>query len=320
MDWNLQDTELLRSYLLGGLSEEETERLEHGMFEDDNLFDLCEAVEADLLAAYARGELTATDAERVQRRLVSYPGGRKRLALARSLNAMADDFPEVQPSQAPVVPFWRRVASSPRVEIRWAALAAAALLAVIGILWLSVPRLPQAGPPSSQAENNANKNSIAAPRPAPVTQEKPVAPMTETPAPKDLRTKPDRLVQRHERTVKTPERPEPLGVAITLSLIQFRGAEDVVEEFRIPSGQKRVKILLTSLEELEDHKSFHVTLRSKDQETVWKGGLTPKRLEHRPVLVFNVPAESLPSGRYEVTVTAGTDELTQYFDVVRETR
>src|ERR1700710_2428723 len=83
------DDELLRGYLLGELPEEEAERLERRLLAEDDLFELSEALEADLLAACARGELDATERERVLRRLASSPSGRERLALARALNAPA---------------------------------------------------------------------------------------------------------------------------------------------------------------------------------------------------------------------------------------
>src|SRR5262245_44273053 len=106
MHGDLRNTELLRSYLLGELPEEEVARLERRLIEDDELFDLCEAVEADLLAAADRGELTAVEKEQVRRRLASSPAGQRRFALARSLNTAAR---EPQRTMPPPLPFRNRV-------------------------------------------------------------------------------------------------------------------------------------------------------------------------------------------------------------------
>ena len=65
--------------------EEEADRLEQRLLAEDELFELAEAVEADLLAAADRGELTPAERERVQQRLAASPRGRERLALARVL-------------------------------------------------------------------------------------------------------------------------------------------------------------------------------------------------------------------------------------------
>jgi hypothetical protein len=132
---NPTDDELLRSYLLGDLPDDEADRLEGRLLAEDELFELAEAVEAELLAAGARGELAEGERERVLLRLASSPRGRERLALARSLLSAARD------PQAPaaVLPFQRRAAAPARPALRWAALAAA-LLAAAGLSWYALER------------------------------------------------------------------------------------------------------------------------------------------------------------------------------------
>src|SRR3569832_962282 len=100
MKSNSTDDELLRSYLLGQLPEDEADRLERRLLAEDELFELSEAVEADLLAEYAQGGLAPAERERVQRRLASSPQGRERLMLARSLSELAG-----RDRQTAVLPF-----------------------------------------------------------------------------------------------------------------------------------------------------------------------------------------------------------------------
>src|SRR6476469_5424992 len=123
------DDELLRGYLLGELPEEKAESLEGRLLAEDDLFELSEAVEADLLAACDRGELTSDEKERVLRRLAASPSGRERLALARALNALAGS-----PATAVVLPFARPASAPSRRTFQWAALAAGVLLAG-GLSW-----------------------------------------------------------------------------------------------------------------------------------------------------------------------------------------
>lgn len=103
-----QDDVLLRRYLLGELPEEETEAVEERLLHEDGLFELAEAVEGDLLAACARGELSQAEQERIQWRLASTPSGRSSLALAGDLTTVSKEFPAYRP-EAKVLPFPRRV-------------------------------------------------------------------------------------------------------------------------------------------------------------------------------------------------------------------
>ena len=343
MDGDLQDNELLRSYLLGRLAEEEAARLEGKLLEDDELFALCEAVEADLLAAYERGELVTADAEQVRNRLASSSAGRERLALARFLNAAARESRQKPASVLPfgrraapfqrlsnrwaalaaaresrqkpasVLPFGHRAAPFQRLSNRWAALAAAVLLVAVGA-WFAQSALQKDGPsqvpikiamPGSQAKTTA--------------PEQPAAPETRMPQVQPPQTKPDRAPDREERAATKPlERPEPLKAMFALSLATLRGAEDV-EEFRIPSDREIVEIQL-DLEGVEGRKPYHAIVRSKDNETVWeKGGLAPKRLDWGRAIALDIPSKDLPAGLYEVTLTpTGTEPLTQDFKVIRE--
>src|SRR5690349_19719285 len=132
MKSNSTDDELLRSYLLGELSGDKADGLERRLLTEDDLFELSEAIEADLLAEYAQGGLAPAERERVQQRLASSPQGRERLLLARSLGRLAGGDPKAE-----VLPFGRPTAPFRRPALRWAALAAG-LLAAAGLAWLTL--------------------------------------------------------------------------------------------------------------------------------------------------------------------------------------
>jgi hypothetical protein len=256
------DDELLRSYLLGELPEEEAEHLERRLLAEDELFELSEAVEADLLAACARGELAPAERERVQQRLASSPRGRERLALARDLNTLAGSS---ERAAAPVVPFQRRAAMPIRPAFRWAALAAA-LLAAAGLSWFAMER-PHGGeaPPW-----------VAQERPAPASPRAPEVPRG-APAPK----------------------PEPVKAVFQLALMSLRGAE-AAQKLRVRTGTDVVELQI-GVEGMEDLKTFHLTLRNRQAETVWeRDGLKPVKLDGVRALVVDLPADRLPAGTYEI--------------------
>jgi hypothetical protein len=312
MPLNPKDDQLLRSYLLGELPEGETERLESRLLEDDELFLLGEAIEADLLAAVDRGELAAAEKERVLHRLAASAAGREGLALARSLNAAADRLAAVKSNVIPISS--RRAAVPPRYRTRWAALAAAVLLAVIGA-WLAVQTMEQRGP-VTQATNDVSAPAGRARPAAPRGPAAPAAPvLEESPA------GPDR-VARQDEPVSPPRNEPPAPPKIypfSLSLMTLRGAEVLEEPLRIPAGTDIVEIRL-DLEGLENVESFDAAVRNEEGGTVWEeNGLKPRRLEEGTTLVLEVPAQRLPPGRYEVTVTAGTERLPgKELEVVRE--
>jgi hypothetical protein len=265
MRQNPTDDELLRSYLLGELPEEAADRLERRLLAEDELFELSEAVEADLLAACDRGELPPAERERVLRRLASSPGGRERLALARSLNTLAGS---PAATTAPVVPFRHRAPAPSRPAFRWAALAAG-LLAAAGLSWYALER-PHGGESPAW---------IAQERPAPASPRAVEAP----------------------RVPGTPPapRPEPVKAVLQLALTSLRGAE-APEKLRVPTGTGVVELQI-AVEGMEDLKSFHLTMRNRRAETVWKGeGLEPKNLGGARALVVDLPADRLPAGTYEI--------------------
>ncbi len=264
MRQNPTDDELLRSYLLGALPEQEADLLEQRLLADDELFELSEAVEADLLAACDRGELAPAERERVQQRLASSPRGRERLALAHALNTLAGSS---ERAAAPVVPFPRRAATPARPAFRWAALAAA-ILAAAGLSWFAMER-PHGGEAPSW---------VAQERPAPASPRAPEAPQVQgAPASK----------------------PEPVKAVFQLALMSLRGAE-AARKLQVGTGTDVVELQI-GVEGMEDLKAFHLTLRNRKAEIVWeKDRLEPVNLDGVRALVVDLPADRLPAGIYEI--------------------
>jgi hypothetical protein len=263
MKSNPNDDELLRSYLLEELTGDEADALERRLLTEDDLFELSEAIEADLLAEYAQGRLAPAERERVQRRLASSPQGRERLKLARSLSILAGGDPK--PS---VLPFVRRAAPFQRPALRWAALAAG-LLAAAGLAWLTLER------PHVYRDTQE--------RPAPVIAEAPRAHEVPKPPPAPA----------------VAPAPEPVKAVFQLALTSLRGSESA-EKLRVPAGTGTVELQI-SVEGMEDLESFHLTVRNRKAETIRElTGLKPKSLSGARALVVDLPAERLQAGKYEI--------------------
>ncbi|HEX3552635.1 MAG TPA: hypothetical protein VIA62_05355 [Thermoanaerobaculia bacterium] len=293
-----QDDELLRSYLLGDLPEEDADRLEGRLLADDDLFDLAEAVEADLLAALDRGELAPAEGERVRRRLASSPRGQGRLAFARSLNALAGETA----GDRKVLPFPRRAPAFPPPAIRWIALAAS-LVMLIGLGWFAWQHRTLAPGTTS---------AVAAKTPAPLAP-----PQAATPRPANPVAAQTPTASVPGATRQAPQ-PAVAPAVLTLSFVTSRGAEtEAVPQLRLSPGTRMAEIQIDA-EGLDAARSFGVVVRSKGRGTVMeKKGLALRALDWGQALVLHVPAARLPAGRYEVAVTPqGGSEVAKDFEVV----
>lgn len=266
------DDELLRSYLLGTLPEEEADPLEERLLHEDELFELSEAIEADLLAACDRGELAPEERERVLRRLASSPQGRERFALVRSLNTEAE-------APAPVLPFLRRIT---RPAYQWSALAAA-LLAALGLYWHDL-ELPKGGgkiPPSIQKEQPPVAGQVTSdlsppPPPAPPPQ---VAQQSRPPA----------------------ERPKSAKVVCQLALMTLRGGPESAQPVEVQPDTEVVELQIGLEEDLANLSSFLVSVRNlKGEALLDRQRVKPKTLRGVRTLVVDLPASQLSAGRYEI--------------------
>ncbi len=290
---NPSDEELVRSYLLGELPEAAADLAEGRLLAEDELFELAEAVEADLLAAADHGELTPEEKGRVEQRLAASPEGRRRLALARSLNRAARPRPQAQGPTvtAAVVPLRRRPVVFSPPAVRWMALAAG-LVAVSGLSWYALER-PHGGESAAL---------IARERPAPAHS---VAPPAGPAAAEEPQT----------------AKREPARVVLQLVLLTTRGSA-AVRRLDLPRGTEIVELQIGT-EGMEEFKSFDVAVRHAAR-TVWeKSGIEPRTLSGVPALVAELPADRLPAGKCEIKVQGLTpgrapeDLSTQEIEVTR---
>lgn len=302
MPWmRSDDEERLKRFLLGELPEPETERVERRLLEDDELFELAEALEWELLEDCALGRLAPEEEERVMARLASTPQGRRRLALAGSLAAAARERSrETEATTGQIVPFPRRRPPEARAR-RWAALAAAVLLALLGV-WLGIRQL-------GTGAGDAAPEMEARQAPAPPLPEPPAAegdrladPTPEVPEVAEIPPKPPARAE-------PPRRSAP--AVLQLALAALRGAGDL-PRLEVPPGTERVEIQL-DVTGYEGYEAFDAVLRdAARQEVAWRAAdLHPRHLDGGTTLVLEIPAEDLPAGRYELEVGARPAEGTR---------
>ncbi|HKV08369.1 MAG TPA: hypothetical protein VJ725_09540 [Thermoanaerobaculia bacterium] len=315
----MRDEELLYRFLLGELAEDEADLVEQRLLQEDALFELCEAIEADLLAASARGELTPQENERVLARLAASPGGRARLALAQDLVRLTEEVPVGAPP-APL-PFRRADRAPSRWTAQWVAIAAGLLLA-IGLYW-DVNR-PEPDHRESTIDIVRENSQPGAPKekaPQPLTgKEETVAEQPSPPQP--------------VLTPEPPPVPEPapslIPAVFELALATQRGGEpaESLPRFPVPKRTEEIEIQLDLQGAEEDSRTFDTRVTDHEAVEVW----SQQELEPQPLrrktgkvwatgLILKIPAKKLPEGKYTMWVKpeGETDPIgSQDFEIVAE--
>lgn len=142
MDSKTQEEAELYRYLLGEGSELERARLEEVYFADDEAFEQVLIAEEELIDAYAHGELSAAESARFEERFLNSPKGRERVKFALELSdAISRARPAEEEPEAvrPPRPSLFDALRARSLALRFA-LAAAAVVAIVGVSWLLVER------------------------------------------------------------------------------------------------------------------------------------------------------------------------------------
>lgn len=160
--------EVLVRYLLGGLSDEESERLDERSVTDAEFADRLRSVEHDLADAYVRRELSAADREEWERRYLVSERGRQDLDLAQALLA--------RERRAPAVRYG--------TSFTWGLAAAAALLVTTVVAYFAVVHRSSPVPVSASIAPAAGQAST--PSAAPLR----IAALTLTPMTRSLAEEP----------------------------------------------------------------------------------------------------------------------------------
>jgi hypothetical protein len=264
----MSDEELVRRYLLGDLPGDEMEELEKRLLSEDDLFELAEAMEADVLDDYARGELDPAQRQRVESYLAVSPEGRLRLAVIQGLARMKPEgriltFPRLSPEERP--------------QVRAAAIAAMFVILVGSSLLV---QLQSRLPPINKAQNSLTESPIPQPtQPPPVPQDR-IATITPPPTPT----------------------PQPLVVFVANIPLLAQRSNDVVPSFDIPARTDIVEVRFQLREGDRGYPSYQVAMALVDtgEEVTQNEGLRVKKSSG--LLIVRVDASRFEEGRYSLTI------------------
>jgi hypothetical protein len=265
----------LRRYVLGTSPNDELERLDDELSRGaEGTFEELAVAEADLLDAYAAGELSTTERRQVEEIYGPTATGRRRLAFAGALRRKATSTPTTR-----------------RPIPAWLPLAAAIAVVALGIAlfgwrdhrWREqIGRLERAQQAATQRGERLSRQVEAG------------------------RAEVANLRQQLESAVRTSPLGELPRVATTLAQLVLRPGllrqPSAVPELVLAAPVSEVELAL----ELpgERYASYRVALETPEGRSLWRSErLVASVREGRPVLAVRLPSRVLGDGTYVVTVT-----------------
>ena len=300
---------LIVQYLLGSLSEEETERLDELAIVDDEFAVRLQLVENDLVDAYVRGDLSGETLERFTSFYLSSPKRREKVGFSQAFQRVPDqdvitEQAEIRPrkpyeEESISRPGWLRgLFSTWRPALVWG-IASIALLLVIGALVVQNRRLQnqiaqtQSEQAAIQQRERELQTDLDAQRSAASEREREMD---------SLRDKIARLDQPRSSESSGGQSPENLVVVPVDLAPQTRGISRL-PTVSIPAA---ADLVIMQLElETGDYPVYRAELKPlSGGQVIWSGGrLRPRAKESGRVVVVNLRPRLLKSQRYVLEVS-----------------
>jgi anti-sigma factor RsiW len=294
------DESLIVRYLLGQLSEDEQIQFEEHVFADPERVKNVEAIERDLIDEYARGELSESARQQFEERFLASASRRNRIAFARIFSqAINENIPQTRRASgaaAKSVSPWKNFLAFWRAPtLPKYALAALALLLVVGGVWLITKALRQRpSVPLQQAQTQAPTSGAQ-------TSPSQVAQSAATPNPES-----------NAQTVPSPSvaekpRSQTSIAAIALSPGITRDSQNL-PQLIIPGDAISAQLRI-GIEKGETYKNFRVDLQTTSGKAIrTQDYLHAQSTRAGAVIVWQVPTAVLHTGEYELTLTGMNDQ------------
>jgi hypothetical protein len=262
-------------YWLGTLDSPEREQLENDYFSNDEKYELLLTAEDDLIDAYVRRELSASERQLFEKHYLKIPRRRWKVQLARELQAWNRDRALHQGGFWPVV--WRGALAA-------AFVGAAALAAT---LWTQ--RMRPAEEPSD-VRDEAALRSVRHPLPS-------EGEANELPAARELEP---------ERVAGPETSNPPLGKSKVLAFVLKPGllrARSSTNRLVIPRGTSQLELQIETERKVKG--AFRAVIRSPEDVETWRGEFGSAAVKGSGgVVVVKLPASAVDSDDYILTISA----------------
>jgi anti-sigma factor RsiW len=319
---------LLVEYLLGNLPEEEQAEIEERAFQDQKYLRSIQAVESDLIDAYVKGRLSERDRLRFEGRFFASEERRRKVEFARTLARVAPEFAVIEkdtrPASAPAPAtrpgLIKALLSRLSPPARFA-LAAAALLVVVGGSWLIAESFRlraqladlRAEQQSQEREQEALRQQVADEQAR--RQEISSQLEREREQREQSQQMADDLQRQLEESATLPSQSAVVSLALWPGISRGGGGRS---KLVIPQAAQRVRLQI-GVEPEDEYPGFRVELRAPGGQPVWtQGNLSARRVRGGRAVILNLPASLLRSGEYElslkgVTAEASIEEVGYYY-------
>ena len=295
------DNQVLSRYLLGSLSAEEVERLDELSVADDEIALRLDAVENDLVDAFARGDLSGDALERFRKFYLSSPRRREKVEFAQTLlrfgektvgavaaEATQPGIPVAKPNDQPSSKGWspRRWFTIPRFDLQWAfPVAALALLLAGSYLFVENERLRQQATEARNQQIALNQRAQEL--------EKQLG---------EQRSANAGMLKELDGLRGTVAAPRALKIVAALLLPQTRGGTQI-PSVSVPPGTDQVQLRLQL--ESDDFPAYQVALKdAAGSRVLWhKSNLKQRAEGDSNVVSVNLPAALLKQRIYFLELT-----------------
>jgi hypothetical protein len=324
---------LLVRYLLGDLPEEEQLEIEERAFRDQQALRNIQAVESELIDEYVRGGLSGRERQQFEGRFFVSAERRRKVEFARAFAHVAPEFAVIEKdsrmASAPAPVSWPRIIEaflhklSPAAQY---ALAAAALLVVIGGSWLIAEGLRlraqlaelRAEQQSYERQQQALQQQIADER----ARREDIS--TQLQREREQRERSQQLAGELQRRLEESAAQSSPSAVVSLALwpgISRGGGTRA--KLVIPQAAQRVRVRI-GVEPEDKYQSFRVEFRAPGGQPVWtQENLSVRRIRGGRAVILNLPASLLRAGEYELALKGVTGEGTTedvgyyYIDVLK---
>ena len=326
--------ELIVRYLLGDLPEEKQSEIEDRAFQDEQYLHEILAAEGDLIDEYVRGELSDSSRRQFESRFLSSAERRRKVVFARAMASVTPEFAaakrDIRPASAPSPAGWPGNFAAFLRGLNPAAsfsLAAAALIVVMGLSWLTAESLRlraelselRAEQHSREREQQALQQQVA----------------DEQARREDLSARLERereagersqqligeLQRELEKSATQPSQPAVVSLALWPGISRSGGARP---KLALPQAARRVRIQI-GVEPEDEYQSFRAELRAPGGQPIWaQDSLSARRVRAGRAVILNLPASVLKAGEYELVLKGVTGQGTtedigyHYFDVLKK--
>ena len=319
MNYSIQK---LKEYLLGDLSETETEKFDELSFTDEGFDAALKAAENDLIDAYLNNDLSGADVKKFESVYFATRHRREKVEFARALQTVAKNEigkTETKTGKTGFFADWNIFGS----RARQFGFAAAILVLFFGIFWFAFLRndtlrdeIAMQNSPTPQAVISANEsvepkkdsanNENASPEIHNQTNRKPENVNEKTN--REITNANKKSAESNQKTddknnLPKPENNSPKPIIATFSLAPPLRGVNKIPLFNIPKNASQIGVKL-QLDE-NDFENYHVTLTNETGDiNLWRrGSLSAKKKGDAKFLNVTFPAKLLSNGFYSLTVS-----------------